>query len=65
MFLPVTLFTITTIYYLTEARVSLGLLEKGEKKPKPSEYGNRPRGVPLSRKSFLNNLVFFLLRNIL
>ncbi|KAM3719401.1 Glucosidase 2 subunit beta [Dirofilaria immitis] len=37
---------------IVESNVSIGLLRKDGRKPKPSGYGNRPRGVPFARGPF-------------
>lgn len=47
-----TLCTVNFFIAVVESSVSIGLLRKGERKPKPSTYGNRPRGVPFARRYF-------------
>ncbi|VBB26461.1 unnamed protein product [Acanthocheilonema viteae] len=37
---------------IVESNVSIGQLRKSGRKPKPSGYGNRPRGVPFARGPF-------------
>uniref|UniRef100_A0A0R3RX96 Glucosidase 2 subunit beta n=1 Tax=Elaeophora elaphi TaxID=1147741 RepID=A0A0R3RX96_9BILA len=50
-----TLSSLTIINFLVaivESHVSIGQLRKSGRKPKPSGYGNRPRGVPFERGPF-------------
>ncbi|VDM06779.1 unnamed protein product [Wuchereria bancrofti] len=47
-----TLYIMNFFFATVESNVSIGLLRKTGRKPKPSGYGNRPRGVPFARGPF-------------